>query len=264
MKQKYFKISEGLKAELRNATIQDNKLVFAGVLDNYQEFKKLMPALGILWNKKEKVHFLEPGSKEQIDFILNDGKLVNEKQTFQAFFTPKAIASQVVALADIKPGEKCLEPSAGVGNLVTEMEKIGAKITAYELNPEYYLTLQELNSFKYAGKFNVQNCDFLSVLPSPQFDKVIQNPPFDKSLWVKHLSHAFKFLKVGGKMVAICPNNRTNKDFVSFLVGKCYNITDLPEKAFSESGTNIRTMAVEVWKDKETTTIRMANGATLL
>jgi 16S rRNA G1207 methylase RsmC len=62
------------------------------------------------------------------------------------------------------------------------------------------------------------------------------NPPFHKRADIRHIQHALKFLKPGGKLAAICmdtPHRR--KAFQS--IAKTWR--ELPPGSFKESATNI-------------------------
>ena len=88
------------------------------------------------------------------------------------------------------------------------------------------------------------------VSPEPKFDRVVMNPPFNKARAdIHHVLHAFKFLKKGGRLVAIMPSGvrfRDDKLTNEFrdLVLSCGTIEDLPEQSFKESGTLVNTVLV--------------------
>jgi type I restriction-modification system DNA methylase subunit len=73
------------------------------------------------------------------------------------------------------------------------------------------------------------------------------NPPFAKQADIKHILHAFKCLKPGGKLVAIMSNgvmfreNKASSDFRDFVASRGGSITDLPEGSFKASGTGVNT-----------------------
>ncbi len=243
---KNIKITDGAKEELKKAIISNNKLEFAGALKNYGEIKKLMPFLEISWSKKDKTHYISEKTPQLIAEILGGAQIVDEKKTFQAFFTPPELAKRVVKLAEVYD-VNVLEPSAGTGNLFDAIVASSAgAITAYELNKNFCTELQSKYICSYG--VNIQNVDFLLVNPSNEFDCVIMNPPYNKNEWVKHLEHAWKFLKDGGRLVAICPNAKHNRFFQKFIEHKKYTIEDVPAGTFSESGTEIATIILIIDK----------------
>jgi hypothetical protein len=71
------------------------------------------------------------------------------------------------------------------------------------------------------------------------------NPPFYGKHYVKHVLHALKFLKPGGKLTAILPASARYDH--KLLDGRW---SDLPVGSFSESGTNINTTVLTMWAPK--------------
>lgn len=48
--------------------------------------------------------------------------------------------------------------------------------------------------------------DFLTITPDKwgrQYDAIVMNPPFERLQDIDHVRHAFRFLKPGGRLVAI-------------------------------------------------------------
>jgi 16S rRNA G1207 methylase RsmC len=83
----------------------------------------------------------------------------------------------------------------------------------------------------------------------PLYDRILMNPPFSKQQDIDHVLHAWKFLKPGGRLVAIMSGGtdyRTNKKAVAFqnLVAEHGHIEPLPEGSFEESGTGVNTVLV--------------------
>jgi protein-L-isoaspartate O-methyltransferase len=124
----------------------------------------------------------------------------------QLFPTPRDLAARAVALADIQPGQRVLEPSAGTGALLGAMggqmfahnpdagEVVAVEINARlsdRLRAEYPLT-------------DVRCADFLSCNGDlGAFDRILMNPPFKDGADILHVRHALGFLKPGGRLVAI-------------------------------------------------------------
>ena len=110
--------------------------------------------------------------------------------------TPKEIVNKMLDLADINPGDRILEPSAGKGNIVEEI------IRRYPNNPltfiEFDATLVEVLRAK---KLPVLHGDFLKH--TEKYDKIIMNPPFENRQDIEHIRYAYSLLKPGGRIVAI-------------------------------------------------------------
>lgn len=65
---------------------------------------------------------------------------------------------------------------------------------------------------------------------------------------MKHVEHALKFLKAGGKLVSILPTTaRYDHGLIDELPNK-KSWSDLPVGSFSESGTNVNTTVVKIFK----------------
>ncbi|MCP3943474.1 MAG: methyltransferase, partial [Desulfobacteraceae bacterium] len=136
---------------------------------------------------------------------MNDS-LKNGVQTVSApqlFPTPDDLAQRMVNYAGIKTGHTCLEPSAGTGKLLDAVKKLAVEATqtAVELN------FNLCDRLKLKGYDDIRQCDFLTCNGDlGVFDRIIMNPPFEKGQDIKHIKHALKFLKSGGRLVALCAN----------------------------------------------------------
>lgn len=214
--------------------------------DLYVAVDKVLKALGGKW-KRGTGHVFPSDPSEKLGRTLNTGIAVDEKKQFQAFFTPPELAAKVVQMADVS-GKYVLEPSAGGGALVKECIAQGASsVFMVEINEEFLSTL--IKSVAPSLKCGGITLDFLKfATEQPEFDRVVMNPPFTKNQDVKHVEHAFKFLKPGGKLVAIMANNQSRKLFQKLIEGKNYAIEEVDAGAFKESGTMVRTLILTLWK----------------
>jgi hypothetical protein len=122
------------------------------------------------------------------------------------FPTPSQVVSRMLELADIKAGMTILEPSVGKGSIID-----GIKDAHSDLFPSLKFVLCELSYtlrqiLEAKGYKDVIDADFLTVNPVA-VDRVIMNPPWGKDAKesaAEHIQHAYKFLKPGGRLVAIC------------------------------------------------------------
>jgi phospholipid N-methyltransferase len=137
----------------------------------------------------------------------------------EGFFpTPKDLAREVVAKADLQPGQVVGEFSAGLGHLATSI---------LEECPEIELHLMEINhrlcdALRIKGFENVTHGDFLECKPSAIYDRIVINPPFENLQDIDHVMHAWEFLKPGGRLVAIMAgnkegNNKKTQGFRQFI-----------------------------------------------
>lgn len=159
----------------------------------------------------------------------------------QLFPTPPELAKRMVELAGIEHGHRVCEPSAGTGNIVKAIRNAG-------FNGDIHLDCIEINhdlckALKASGE-DADCRDFLEVTKpycpdAPDgWDRIIMNPPFERGSDIKHINHALKFLKPGGRLVAICANGPKQRDELQLIAS---HWEDLPEGTFKESGTNVNT-----------------------
>jgi phospholipid N-methyltransferase len=161
--------------------------------------------------------------------------------TPQLFPTPSTVAADMVALAEIEPGHRVLEPSAGTGVLVSAINDAhdDVEITAVEINSDLVTRLR----LKFNGVAKTVQNDFLELLAADlggKFDRVVMNPPFaPNAADVAHILHAIELTKPGGRVVAICANGpRQQKE----LRHRAESWEDLPEGTFASQGTNVLTV----------------------
>lgn len=166
----------------------------------------------------------------------------------QLFETPKELSLEIVDMLDLLPSDKILEPSAGKGSLIRACGNFH-QITAIEIN---YQLCDYLRSIFNESKIICD--DFLSLQNDDLglFDKILMNPPFANGQDIEHITHAFKFLKKGGILVAVVcegPFFRSDKksaQFREFLSKFKAEIIKLPEGTFKNSGTMVNTRLVKI------------------
>jgi len=240
---------------LAAATITGNVLALNGQLDpkDYIDVNKVLDALGGKWNRKAQGHVFPDDVSEMIEQVIQTGEYTRTKQDFGQFDTPEVLATDAAEMADITAGMRVLEPSAGIGNLALAAIELGAIVRTIEIDParaaELTIRLSKSKLPAAPGADGIFG-DFLAIEPEATFDRVLMNPPFAKQDDIKHVLHAFKFLKPGGKLVAIMSagtkfrENTAARDFRSFVAARKGTITDLPDGSFLYSGTAVRTVVV--------------------
>lgn len=89
------------------------------------------------------------------------------------------------------------------------------------------------------------------------FDVIVMNPPFDRGRDCDHVRHAFRFLKPGGKLVAVMSalaefrDDRRHKA-PHAIVDRCkpayawQKWHDLPAGFFAHAGTNAKTVVLAI------------------
>jgi len=128
----------------------------------------------------------------------------------QLFPTLPGLADRMVTLADIRPGQQVLEPSAGTGRIIDAIRRNarGYAITAVELNCNMAHRLRTVDCVD-----DTRQADFLECNGDlGTFDRIVMNPPFANADDIKHIMHAVKMLKPGGRLVAICANGPRQND----------------------------------------------------
>ncbi|MDI6957902.1 DUF4942 domain-containing protein [Pantoea sp. Pa-EAmG] len=152
-----------------------------------------------------------------------------EQKTHQFYPTTGKLAAQLLDEADIREGETCLEPSAGMGGLADLMPK--AQTTCVEVSPLHCRVLE-------AKGHNVIEADFLAwAQTTPQrFDVVVMNPPFSEGRAVAHLNAAAALVKAGGRLAAILPAGSDRKNL---LPGWDCSWSEPMEGMFAETGVRV-------------------------
>ena len=172
--------------------------------DRKHALKQAEAVLEAIGGQKTNGHWcFDYSPKIIIDEIVANGCIPDVK-SHQFYPTPDKLAEQAVALADIGPESRCLEPSAGLGALASLLPP--HLTTCVEVAP---LRAQILK----AKGLNAISADFLvwSQNHPQKFDRVIMNPPFDRGQWSAHLDAALSTLKTGGRLVAILPATAKNQ-----------------------------------------------------
>ncbi|WP_313495401.1 methyltransferase [Pseudoxanthomonas mexicana] len=230
---------------LSNATTEGRSLTLVGQLDrkDYVAANEVIEAAGGKWNRKAKAHVFDGDAADAMEQVLLTGE-VTIPQDFGYFPTPPAVVARLVELAQVAQGQRLLEPSAGKGNIATAFKDI-ATVDAFELleaNVSDLASLGWLNS--------VERADFLTIEPRQDYDRVVMNPPFEKRADIKHVMHAAKFLKPGGRLVAVMSSgvvfrdDRLATEFRQFVTQHSGKIEELPPESFKSSGTSVNTVIV--------------------
>ena len=115
----------------------------------------------------------------------------------------------------------------------------GYAITAVELNCNMAHRLRTVD-----GVDDTRQADFLECNGDlGAFDRIIMNPPFANADDIKHIMHALKMLKPGGRLVAICANGPRQNDKLRPIVEARGGIwEELPSDTFISTGTSVRTV----------------------
>lgn len=136
-----------------------------------------------------------------------------EKVELQQFSTPPSYAYVAAWLANIKPRDVVLEPSAGVGGIAVHARNAGATVFVNDISKRRANLLQQLDVAKVFTEDAEQIANILPrKMPAPTV--VVMNPPFSKAgtrmgmkkmigTDLKHIDQALSLLAPNGRLVAI-------------------------------------------------------------
>jgi predicted RNA methylase len=125
-----------------------------------------------------------------------------EQVALDQFSTPPELGALAVLAAQVRPGDKVLEPSAGTGLLAVLAETCGAELTLNELAAGRSGLLDGL--FAQAPRTRHDAVHLKDLLAgSGSFDAVLLNPPFQAL--AAHLEAGLEVLADGGRLAAIVP-----------------------------------------------------------
>lgn len=246
-------IDPDVRAVLERAFTWERTLQIREKLDRalYVKVNKTLADLGGKWVRIEKRHVFPVDARGAVTEALAAGETVNEQQSLQAFFTPFGLAAEIAELADVKD-HVVLEPSAGEGALASACMAAGAaSVVCVEPYLRFAAVLREKGFKTYDCNFLVFDIELMQSGTAWEFTRIVMNPPFTRNADVLHVMHALDLLAPGGKLVAIMAGNEERSLFRALLGdldqrGWDYYIHKLPEGSFKASGTNVRTIALDV------------------
>jgi len=176
------------------------------------------------------------------------------KEQYPGYFPTKNenVLLEAVAAAEIEPGMRVLEPSAGTGNIADAglSSHPDSIVDCIELVDGF----REILSLK--GHTLIGD-DFLSFAEQGVYDRIVMNPPFELMNDIRHTEHAYKLVKPGGIVVSIVADRWNKLDqssgnpvverFTKFIRNRG-TYTALPEDSFKSSDTSVRTRLVVIRK----------------
>lgn len=154
---------------------------------------------------------------------------IPDHQSHQFYPTPESLAELAVSEADIQPGDQCLEPSAGTGNLAELMP--AGQTHCVEISSLHCRVLE-------AKGLTVEQADFIKWADTTprRFDKVVMNPPFSEGRAKAHVEAAASLVNHRGRLIAILPGGMRNKDI---LPGWTCSWSNLIENEFEGTGVSV-------------------------
>lgn len=153
-------------------------------------------------------------------------------QGLDFFPTPPALVDRLVEQADIRPGMRVLEPSAGKGDIADALRRAGAEVDVVEIG-------EPLRRILDAKGHHLAGSDFDAFEAPQPYDRVVMNPPF--SMDAEHVQRAHGMLVPGGRLVAIVSRGLAFRQdsratgFRAWVAGLGGTLTDLPEGSFKSA-----------------------------
>ena len=169
------------------------------------------------------------------------------KRKLQFFETPPVVAKLLIKHAKILPGQRVLEPSAGMGALAAFIPT-HAKLEVAEISPMNRAVLKEEG-------FKIIAFDFFKIPNKPIYDRIVANPPFSKHQDQEHIYKMYNLLKPNGRLVSLSGPGWTFRSlkrdvaFRKWLRDKGAKLVYVPRNLFKESGTSIDSILIIIDKN---------------
>jgi predicted RNA methylase len=248
---------------LRALVVEDNHAVFGTDehIDDWDALKAVMALLGAKWKvgrkgkggEERKGAFVFPeyvDANEMIWLARERGEVFDAKKA-GFFATSPPLADELVAKLMLSPHARAFEPSAGTGNIVAALVRAcpTVRVSCVELLADHAAILTAMGHPPIGT-------DFLALRPTAiePFDVVAMNPPFGGNGDAKHVLHATRFVRPGGRLAAIVsPGILFRKTEVYSTLrrwverhgdGGVGGMKEIQAGAFSDAGTNIRTVMI--------------------
>lgn len=163
------------------------------------------------------------------------------------FPTPATLVARMIEAADLAPGSRVLEPSAGSGAIADAVKAAGHSVECIER----HASLCEIIAAK--GHSLIRG-DFLELSPAGLYDAAVMNPPFESAQDLQHVRHAWEWIKPGGALVAIMGagvtfrQDRRYSDFRAWAEGVGGEFEPVPAGTFKESGTGVASVMLTLRK----------------
>lgn len=171
----------------------------------FEEAQRVLASMGGVLTKEGHWQF-DYDPKPVVTEIVCSG-CIPDRKTHQFYPTPERLARIAVDLAEIGPGDMCLEPSAGIGGIADLMP--ADRMRCIEISDLHCKVLL-------AKGYDATPADFIawSTRTRDRFDRIVCNPPYSEGRWQSHIEHAASLLKPSGRLVAILPASSQNKDML--------------------------------------------------
>jgi predicted RNA methylase len=217
----------------------------------YVKVDKALSALGGKWSRKQRCHEFDEDCSSTLADAITTGEIEDPKKIFQLYETPFDLAKEMIDSLD-GHGLSMLEPSAASGRIAQASVNNGHSVAAVEIQPKFKNQLDSLCQTTIIGDFlELVSGEYLKA-----FDAIVMNPPFCRHQDIKHVLHAWQFLRSGGQLRAIVSPSFTfefarsgiPRMFKEFLESIKAKYEPMPAGTFKASGTMVQTMLISATK----------------
>ncbi len=202
------------------------------------QVRRLAPQVGRLEDAPAQIVALLANLAE---LSLTHTRRSEEQVALDQFSTPPQLGALAVLAAQVRPGDRVLEPSAGSGLLAILAEACGAELTLNELAAGRSGLLDGL--FPLAARTQRDARHLRDALPgSGGFAVVLANPPFQQL--EAHLHAAIDCLADGGRLSAIVPTRLFDDGPAMRALaarGPIRLRLAFPARAYAKHGTSVET-----------------------
>jgi hypothetical protein len=200
------------------------------------QIRRLTPQVGRLEDAPAEIVALLANLAE---LSLTHTRRSEEQVALDQFSTPPQLGALAVLAAQVRPGDRVLEPSAGSGLLAILAEACGGALTLNELAAGRAGLLEGL--FPLAARSHQDARHLRDTLPgSGGFHAALANPPFQHL--EAHLHAALDCLADGGRLAAIVPT-RLFEDASALRAlaarGPIRLRLAFPARAYAKHGTSV-------------------------
>lgn len=125
--------------------------------------------------------------------------ILADRQGVQYFQAPPFVARRMARLAEVQPGMRVLDPSAGHGALLDAVPRLPrVQLVAVEIAPDSAVVLR-------VKGYETHECDFMRFEADTPFDRVLMAPPWHNDGPRRHVRRAWRLLAPGGRLLVILP-----------------------------------------------------------